>query len=113
MKKDEQQIGLLVLKEAIRRWQRTVTNEDWMTWVAKKTGFDQKYITKALTKGEIVPPKENLIDEIVEERSTDEESARQLRSSLESASPARQRLISQQWKRHKSEMRTTQPRKGK
>jgi hypothetical protein len=106
----ESDISLLVVKELIRRWPRTATTEDWKTWVANKAGVDLRFIASAVTKGEIVPPKGNLIDEIVKERSTDEESARKLRAEFEAMSPARQRLYGKTWKKVK---RIKNPRKGK
>lgn len=109
--KEDRFIKLIVVKDALRKWQKTPTTEDWKTWVANEAGVDLRFITGAVTKGEIVPPKGNLIDEIVKKNSTDEDSARKLRASLQGASPARQRLIIDALK-WQSKWRSEHPRKS-
>jgi hypothetical protein len=42
---------------AIKKWRSTATRQDWKQWVAKKTGIDPRFLTRAVTKGDIVPPK--------------------------------------------------------
>jgi hypothetical protein len=43
---------------AMKRWKLTATRQDWKAWVASKTGIDQRFLTRAITKGDLVPPKQ-------------------------------------------------------
>jgi len=42
---------------AAKKWNRAATRQDWKHWVAKKTGIDPRFLTRAVTKGDLVPPK--------------------------------------------------------
>ena len=42
---------------AMRKWESVATRQDWKHWVAKKTGIDPRFLTRAVTKGDLVPPK--------------------------------------------------------
>jgi len=44
-------------KAAAKKWNRAATRLDWKHWVAKKTGIDPRFLTRAVTKGDLVPPK--------------------------------------------------------
>jgi hypothetical protein len=43
-------------KTAIKEWRSAKTQEDWKRWVAKRAGVDLRFITRAVTKHDIVPP---------------------------------------------------------
>jgi hypothetical protein len=43
-------------KAAIKKWKSTATRQDWKLWVSKKTGIDPRFLTRAITKGDLVPP---------------------------------------------------------
>lgn len=43
-------------KAAIKKWKSTATRQDWKHWVAQKTGIDPRFLTRAVTKGDLVPP---------------------------------------------------------
>jgi hypothetical protein len=45
-------------RAAIKKWKATATQQDWKVWVASKTGIDQRFLTRAITKGDLVPPKQ-------------------------------------------------------
>jgi hypothetical protein len=42
---------------AIKTWSRAATRQDWKRWVANKTGIDLRFLTRAVTKGDLMPPK--------------------------------------------------------
>lgn len=42
---------------AMKKWESVATRQDWKHWVAKKTGIDSRFLTRAVTKGDLVPPK--------------------------------------------------------
>jgi hypothetical protein len=44
-------------KSAMKNWKHAATRQDWKHWVAKKTGIDPRFLTRAVTKGDLVPPK--------------------------------------------------------
>jgi hypothetical protein len=44
-------------KSAMKKWKATATRQDWKHWVAKQTGIDPRFLTRATTKGDLVPPK--------------------------------------------------------
>ena len=43
---------------AMKKWESMATRQDWKRWVAQKTGIDPRFLTRAVTKGDLVPPKE-------------------------------------------------------
>ena len=43
---------------AMKKWESVATRQDWKHWVAKKTGIDPRFLTRAVTKGDLVPPKQ-------------------------------------------------------
>jgi hypothetical protein len=43
-------------KAALKKWERATTRQDWKEWVAKKTGIDPRFLTRAKNKGDLVPP---------------------------------------------------------
>ena len=54
--KEERQAKLLLVRAALGQWSKTLTNEGWKHWVANKAGVDLRFITQAVTKGDIMPP---------------------------------------------------------
>ena len=42
---------------AMKKWESVSTRQDWKDWVAKKTGIDPRFLTRAVNKGDLVPPK--------------------------------------------------------
>jgi hypothetical protein len=55
---EERYDKLLLVKAALRDWQRTAnTREDWKHWVANQVGVHKRFITIAVNKGDLVPPK--------------------------------------------------------
>ena len=42
---------------AMKKWESMATRQDWKHWVAQKTGIDPRFLTRAVTKGDLVPPK--------------------------------------------------------
>ena len=42
---------------AIKKWKSTTTRQDWKRWVAKRTGIDPRFLTRAVAKGDLVSPK--------------------------------------------------------
>jgi hypothetical protein len=55
---DERNQKLARASAAMKRWKPTTTRRDWKVWVASKTGIDQRFLTRAITKGDLVPPKQ-------------------------------------------------------
>jgi hypothetical protein len=53
---DERADKLTRAKAAMKKWKPAATRQDWKTWVAGKTGIDQRFLTRAVTKGDLVPP---------------------------------------------------------
>jgi hypothetical protein len=53
----ERRDKLARVNAALNRWERATTRQDWKHWVAKKTGIDPRFLTRAVTKGDLVPPK--------------------------------------------------------
>ena len=43
-------------KAAMRKWERATTQQDWKSWVAQKTKIDARFLTRAVHKGDLVPP---------------------------------------------------------
>lgn len=43
-------------KTAIREWRSAKTQQDWKHWVAKRASVDLRFLTRAVTKHDIVPP---------------------------------------------------------
>ena len=41
---------------AVRKWESVSTRQDWKRWVAQKTGIDPRFLTRAVNKGDLVPP---------------------------------------------------------
>ena len=41
----------------MKKWESMATRQDWKHWVAQKTGIDPRFLTRAVTKGDLVPPK--------------------------------------------------------
>jgi hypothetical protein len=44
-------------KAAMKKW-KPATRLDWKHWVASKTGIDPRFLTRAVSKGDLVPPKQ-------------------------------------------------------
>lgn len=42
---------------AIREWRKAKTQQDWKSWVTQKTKIDPRFLTRAVHKGDLVPPK--------------------------------------------------------
>ena len=42
---------------AIKKWKPTDKREDWKHWVAEKTEIDLRFLTRAVNKGDLMPPK--------------------------------------------------------
>ena len=42
----------------MKKWKPTAIRQDWKHWVAKKTGIDPRFLTRAVTKGDLAPPKQ-------------------------------------------------------
>jgi hypothetical protein len=45
-------------KAAMKKWKPAATRQDWKHWVAKQTGIDPRFLTRAVTKGDLVSPKQ-------------------------------------------------------
>lgn len=43
-------------KAAMKKWERATTQQDWKSWVAQKTKIDARFLTRAVHKGDLVPP---------------------------------------------------------
>jgi hypothetical protein len=41
----------------LKKWKPTVAHPDWKRWVAQRTGIDPRFLTRAVNKGDLVPPK--------------------------------------------------------
>lgn len=54
---DERKDKLLRAKAAMKKWKPTATRLDWKHWVCEKTGIDPRFLTRAVSKGHLVPPK--------------------------------------------------------
>ena len=48
---------LACARAAVKKWGSASTRQDWKHWVAQKTGIDTRFLTRAVTKGDLVPPK--------------------------------------------------------
>jgi hypothetical protein len=44
-------------KKAVKKWTRATTRLDWKSWVAQKAKIDPRFLTRAVHKGDLVPPK--------------------------------------------------------
>lgn len=44
-------------KAAIRKWRSATTQQDWKSWVEQTTKIDPRFLTRAVHKGDLVPPK--------------------------------------------------------
>jgi hypothetical protein len=44
------------VKTAIREWRSAKTQQDWKHWVATRAGVDLRFLTRAVNKGDLVPP---------------------------------------------------------
>ncbi len=53
----ERKEKLLRAKAAIREWRSAKPQQDWKPWIAQKTGIDLRFLTRAVKKGDLVPPK--------------------------------------------------------
>jgi hypothetical protein len=53
---DEREGKIVRAKAAMKKWGSTATRQDWKDWVAQKTGIDPRFLTRAVTKGDLVPP---------------------------------------------------------
>lgn len=53
---DERKEKLVRAKAAMKKWKSTATRQDWKHWVAQKTEIDLRFLTRAVTKGDLVPP---------------------------------------------------------
>jgi len=53
----ERKDKLLRAKAAIREWRSAKPQQDWKPWVAGRTGIDLRFLTRAVNKGGLVPPK--------------------------------------------------------
>jgi hypothetical protein len=42
---------------AMKKWKSVNTRKDWKHWVAQRTGIDLRFLTRAVTKGDLVPSK--------------------------------------------------------
>jgi hypothetical protein len=54
--KSERKDKLLRAKTAIREWRSAKTQEDWKHWVAEHANVDPRFLTRAITKGDLVSP---------------------------------------------------------
>ena len=54
--KGERDDKLSRAKVAIREWRSAKTQENWKHWVAIHSGVDQRFLTRAVNKGDLVPP---------------------------------------------------------
>ncbi|MGC2619685.1 MAG: hypothetical protein WA414_11635 [Acidobacteriaceae bacterium] len=55
---DERKGKLARARAAMKKWKPTSTRQDWKHWVSTKTGIDQRFLTRAVTKGDLMPPKQ-------------------------------------------------------
>jgi len=53
---DERADKLTRATAAMKKWKPAATRQDWKRWVAQKTGIDLRFLTRAVTKGDLVPP---------------------------------------------------------
>jgi len=53
---EERNDKLLRARAALREWRSATTREDWKHWVAKRSGVDQRFLTRAANLGDLVPP---------------------------------------------------------
>jgi hypothetical protein len=44
-------------RAAMRKLNPAATQQDWKHWVANKTGIDLRFLTRAVTKGDLMPPR--------------------------------------------------------
>jgi hypothetical protein len=52
----EREDKLTRARAALKKWKPSA-DPDWKRWVAKRTGIDLRFLTRALNKGNLVPPK--------------------------------------------------------
>jgi hypothetical protein len=52
----ERKDKLALAKAAMKKWKPTATGQEWKHWVAEKTGIDPRFLTRAITKGDLEPP---------------------------------------------------------
>ena len=43
-------------KSALKKWESVSTRKDWKDWVARETGITPRFLTRAVTKGDLVSP---------------------------------------------------------
>lgn len=55
--KAERKDKLSHARAAMKRWKSAATRQDWKPWVEKETGINSRFLTRAVTKGDLVPPK--------------------------------------------------------
>lgn len=53
----ERKDKIIRAKAAMKKW-KPATRLDWKHWVANETGIDPRFLTRAVTKGDLVPPKQ-------------------------------------------------------
>ncbi|MGC2246110.1 MAG: hypothetical protein WA609_05875 [Terriglobales bacterium] len=53
----ERKDKLISASAAMKEWGSVNTRKDWKHWVAQRTGIDLRFLTRAVTKGDLVPPK--------------------------------------------------------
>lgn len=53
---DERGDKIARAKAAMKRWKPTANRQDWKHWVTEKTGIDPRFLTRAVTRGDLVPP---------------------------------------------------------
>lgn len=53
----ERRIKLARTKAAMKKWESVGTRKDWKHWVAQRTGINLRFLTRAVTNGDLVPPK--------------------------------------------------------
>jgi hypothetical protein len=54
--KAERKDKLRRAKTAIKEWRSAKTQEDWKHWVANRASVDLRFLTRAIKKGDLVPP---------------------------------------------------------
>lgn len=54
--KEERREKLANITRAIQQWKHSRTRLDWKSWVVMKTKLDPRFITRAVTNGDLVPP---------------------------------------------------------
>lgn len=54
---NERKVKINRATAAIKKW-KPANRLDWKHWVTQKTGIDPRFLTRAVTKGDLVPPKQ-------------------------------------------------------